>query len=101
MFKDKSDPDSQLRFSVIQSKELRDAWEAPIGFDYNPKDGSTVVVSSGADKKAGTDDDLVCLNTSAAGTKMVGKCTSTTGLGVYPSTWTTLSQIFLIRTATS
>jgi hypothetical protein len=63
LFKDKSDTDSQLRFSVIQSKELRDAWEAPIRFDYNSKDGSTLVVSSGADKKAGTDDDLVCLNT--------------------------------------
>jgi len=63
LFKNKSDPDSQLRLSVIQSKEVRDAGETLIGLDYNPKDGSTVIVSSGADKKAGTDDDLVCLNT--------------------------------------
>ena len=63
MFNGKSDPDSRLRLSVIQTKEFRDAWEALIGFDYNPKDGSTVVVSSGADKKVVTGDDLVCLNT--------------------------------------
>ena len=69
----KKRPDMQDRVAVLTSEQWTDAWGSPISANYNSNDGSTVLTSFGPDKKPGSEDDIVCLNTFQRGYEADGR----------------------------
>jgi hypothetical protein len=68
LFSKGKDPESRQRLAVMTSDRVLDAWGSEIRETFDPKNnGEWLVLSPGADRQAGTADDLSCLNTFTQG----------------------------------